>query len=57
MQVVAGLYNLLQVGSLQHQVAFFKITVELQSFECEMRYLLTKFTALRYLLMKNRYLL
>ncbi len=37
--------------------AMVKMTVELQSFECEMRYLLTKVNVWRYLLMKNSYLL
>ncbi len=35
----------------------FKIIVELQPFECNMRYLLMKITVLRYLLLENRNLL
>ncbi len=41
----------------QRQVAFVKIIVELQSFGCNMSYLLTKISVMRCLLLENHYLL
>ncbi len=41
---------------ISYAIYFFEIIVELQSFECNMRCLLTKVIVLRCLLSENRYL-
>ncbi len=45
-------------NKLRYQIIyFFQIIVELQSFECNMHYLLTKISVMHYLLSENSYLL
>ena len=47
----------LKQGCPQAAIYFFKIILELQSIECNVCYLFTKTSVLRYLLSENRYLL